>query len=182
MFNGNKTNKFEVNVLVHLDAGYNLARWMMNDEAEAKDVVQTAAMRALTYVDSMRADEAKAWFMGIVRNCCITALNMRNKQGKNVDFDSLVGGNDELETLGASSQIPEQLMMTRENRAFVNQALAALPVGYREVLILREMEDLSYEKIAELIGVPAGTVMSRLSRARLSFKEAFMAITNGESS
>ena len=167
---------------MHLDAGYNLARWIMNDEAEAKDVVQTAALRALTYVDSMRPDEAKAWFMGIVRNCCITALNARNKQGKNVDFDSLVDGNDELEMLGASSQIPEKMLMMRESRAFVNQTLAALPVAYREVLILREMEDLSYEQIAELIGVPAGTIMSRLSRARLSFKEAFMAITNGESS
>ena len=182
MFNGIKTNKFEVNVLIHLDAGYNLARWMMSDESEAKDVVQTAALRALIYVDSMRPDEAKAWFMGIIRNCCLSALSARNKQGKNVDFDALVDGNDELETLGASSQIPEQMLMTQESRALVNQTLVELPVIYREVLILREMEDLSYEQIGAMVGVPVGTVMSRLSRARLSFREAFMRMSNGESS
>ena len=181
MFTRNKINKFEVHVLTHLDAAYNLARWMMGNDADARDVVQTAALRALTYINSMRSDEAKAWFLGVVRNCSLTALNERSSHHKNVDFDSLVAGDDELESLGASAEIPEKMLLNQENRVFVNRALAALPVSYREILILREMEELSYDEIANIIGAPAGTVMSRLSRARRSFREVFTKIANGES-
>lgn len=177
----NKNNKFEVYVLTHLDAAYNLARWMMGNEADARDVVQTAALRALTYIDKLRSDEAKAWYLGIVRNCCLNALNERANRNINVDFDSLVTDDGELEALGASTVIPEQILLNQESCAFVNQALATLSIYHREVLILREMEELSYEQIANMIDVPVGTVMSRLSRARQVFKETFMKITNGES-
>ncbi len=135
----------------------------------------------MTYIDKLRTDEAKAWYLGIVRNCCLNALNERTSRNINVDFDSLVTEVGELEALGDNTAIPEQMLLNRESRAFVNQALAALPIYHREVLILREMEELSYEQIATMIGAPVGTVMSRLSRARQGFKETFMKIANGES-
>jgi len=164
---------------VHLDAAYNLARWLMSDEAEARDVVQIAALRALTYLDSLRGDDAKAWFLGIVRNCCMTALSERSGRIADMDVDAVVLGNEELETLGSSGPIPEQEMMRSDNRAHVNQALQLLPVGHREVLILREMEEMAYDEIAAVMDVPIGTVMSRLSRARFLFKQAFLGLNQG---
>lgn len=181
MFTGNKTRRFEVTVLTHLDAAYNLARWIMKDDADARDMVQIASIRALTYLDNLRGKEAKAWFLGIVRNCCMTALGERSGRIADMDIDTLVQGNDELETLGSIGPNPELELMRRSNRTHVNQALNQLPVGYREVLILREMEEMDYEQIATVMDVPVGTVMSRLSRARLSFKQAFLALNDGES-
>jgi RNA polymerase sigma-70 factor (ECF subfamily) len=164
---------------VHLDAAYNLARWLMGDDADARDVVQIASLRALTYLDSLRGNEARAWFLGIVRNCCMTALGERSSRVADMDMDAVVQGNDELETLGSSAPIPEQELLRRDNRKHVNQVLQQLPVGYREVLILREMEDMAYEQIAAVLDVPVGTVMSRLSRARSSFKQAFLVLNQG---
>ena len=172
MFTGNKTKKFEVLVLAHLDAAYNLARWLMGNEADARDVVQTASLRALTYVESLRGQEAKAWFLGIVRNCCMTAMTERSGHITDVDFESVVNGNDELEKLGNSGSTPELELMRKDDQFRVNEILSKLPVDYREVLILREMEDLAYDQIAYITGAPIGTVMSRLSRARGNFTEA----------
>ncbi len=170
--------------MVHLNAAYNLARWLMSDEADARDVVQIASLRALTYLDSLRGDDAKAWFLGIVRNCCMTALSERSGRIADMDVDAVVLGNEELETLGSSGAIPgldpENEMMRRDNRAHVNQALQQLPVGHREVLILREMEEMSYDEIAAVMDVPIGTVMSRLSRARFLFKQAFLGLNQGK--
>lgn len=179
MFSGNKNRRFEVAVLGHLDAAYNLARWLMGDDADARDMVQIASLRALTYLDSLRGNEARAWFLGIVRNCCMTALRERSGRIADMDMDAVVQGSDELETLGSSGPIPEQELLRRDNRNHVNQVLQQLPVGYREVLILREMEDMSYEQIAVVLDVPIGTVMSRLSRARSSFKLVFLALNQG---
>jgi RNA polymerase sigma factor (sigma-70 family) len=180
LFNGNKSRRYEVTVLSHLDAAYNLARWLMGNEADAHDVVQVAAMRAWTYLDSLRGDDAKAWLLGIVRNCSMTALGARSERIGDMDIDAVVQGNDELDTLGSSGMLPEHTMQRRDNRERVNRALRQLPVGYREVLILREMEELAYEQIVAIMGVPVGTVMSRLSRARASFKQAFLALNEGE--
>lgn len=179
MFAGNKNRRFEVVVLAHLDAAYNLARWLMGEDADARDAVQAASLRALTYLDSLRGDEAKAWFLAIVRNCCMTALSERSGHWSDVDIDAVVQGNDELETLGTHGLIPEHELMRRDSRAHVNQALRQLPVGYREVLILREMEEMAYDEIATVMQVPVGTVMSRLSRARGAFKQAFLVLNEG---
>lgn len=168
-------------MLSHLDAAYNLARWLTGNEADAHDAVQTAAMRAWKYLDSLRGDDAKAWLLGIVRNCCMTALGARSERIGDMDIDAVVQGNDELDTLGSGSLMPEQALQRRDNRAHVNRALRQLPVGFREVLILREMEDMAYEQIAAIMQVPVGTVMSRLARARASFKQAFLALNGGES-
>ena len=182
MFFGNKNKQFEVHVLQHLNAAYNLARWLLGNEADAKDAVQTASLRALTYIDSLRQETAKAWFLGIVRNSCLDLLNERTGQIKDVDFDSLIEGQDELEVLGANTLLPEHLLINRDYRAMVNQALAKMPLAYKEVLILREMEELAYEQIALMMNIPIGTVMSRLSRARACFKEVFLELLEGKSS
>jgi RNA polymerase sigma-70 factor (ECF subfamily) len=181
LFAGNKTKRFEVLISEHLDAAYNLARWLMGNEADARDVVQTASLRALTYMESLRGQEAKAWFLGIIRNCCMTALGERSGRVADIDVDSLINSNDELAKLGTSASSPELELMRRDERSRVNSALRYLPVGYREVLILREMEELAYDQIASITGVPVGTVMSRLSRARQSFKQAFLISSEGES-
>jgi RNA polymerase sigma-70 factor, ECF subfamily len=176
----NKSTKFEVNVLQHLDAAYNLARWILANESDARDVVQTASLRALTYMDSLRGNEAKAWFLGIVRNCCLTLLSERTQRLQDFDIDELIDGDEELATIGSTSTLPEHEILRHESRIFVNQALAMLPIGFREVLILREMEDLSYEQISLMMAVPIGTVMSRLARARQTFKQRYLQLTEGK--
>ncbi len=177
---GNKTKKFEVMVLKHLDAAYHLARWLMGNDADAQDAVQIASLRALTYLDSLRGDDAKAWFLGIVRNVCMNGLAERSSQYGNLDITEIVHQENELEILGAGGPIPEQELIRSNNRVRVNQALKQLPVVFREVLILREMEEMPYERIAMVTEVPVGTVMSRLARARQQFRKAFMALNEEE--
>jgi RNA polymerase sigma factor (sigma-70 family) len=111
----------------------------------------------------------------------MTALGERSGRVADIDVDSLINSNDELAKLGTSASSPELELMRRDERSRVNSALRYLPVGYREVLILREMEELAYDQIASITGVPVGTVMSRLSRARQSFKQAFLISSEGES-
>jgi RNA polymerase sigma factor (sigma-70 family) len=181
LHSGNKTQLFEVTGLQHLNAAYNLARWMMNSDADAKDAVQTASIRALHYIDNLRGADAKPWFLGIVRNCCLDLLNERLVHHQELDIDTLLDSLEELESLGASPVIPEHLLIQKNNRALVNMALAKVPVSFREVLVLREMEDMSYEQIAVLMAIPIGTVMSRLSRAKLYFKKVFIELSEGQS-
>jgi RNA polymerase sigma factor (sigma-70 family) len=168
-----KAQQFESLVVPHLDAGYNLARWMMGQEADARDVTQVAALRALTFIDSLRGPDARAWFLGIVRNCCFTALRERSSRGAELDILVLLDQNDEMEVLGVSESRPDVQFERAVDRENVNAALRQLPIVYREALVLREMHDLSYEAIATLTGAPIGTVMSRLARARRLFKQEF---------
>ena len=158
--------RFETTVLCHLDAAYNLARWMMGQESDARDAVQAAALRAFTYIDSLRGDNGKAWLLGIVRNCCLSALRERSQHHAWLDIDDF----DEAEALSSESDSPHVMFQRKVDRAMVNAALNRLAPPFREVLILREMEDMPYEMIAAVAGVPLGTVMSRLSRARRQFR------------
>jgi RNA polymerase sigma-70 factor (ECF subfamily) len=167
------TQQFEKLIVPHLDAGYNLARWMMGQEADARDVVQVAALRALTFLDGLRGLDARAWFLGIVRNCCYTALRERTERGTGMGQVSLTDDFDELVLPGGEGEGPEQALERAANRETVNSALRQLPVVYREALVLRDMHDLSYEEIAGITGAPLGTVMSRLARARRMFRQAF---------
>jgi len=172
--------QFEMAVLPHLDAAYNLARWMMGNDSEARDVVLTASLRAITYIASLCDNGGRPWFLGIVRNCCLTQLRERSGRLSDIDIAVLVNSHEELDVMGSNSDVlPDEALTRRNNREHVNTTLRRLPVAYREVLILREMEDLSYEHIASIIGVPIGTVMSRLSRARLNFRQEFLALNEG---
>lgn len=167
MTEGEKSRRFEQVALPHLDAAYNLARWLSGSSSEAEDVVQEACLRAFRYFDSLRGGNARAWLLAIVRNTWLTEWHRRRDAAQAAPLDELEG---ELAPLagwsdGAGSD-PEALAIRRQDGERVQRALADLPVPYREVLVLRELEDLSYGDIATVAGIPVGTVMSRLSRGR----------------
>lgn len=162
-----KTREFEAIVMPHLDAAYNLARWLTRNDHNAEDLVQNATLRAFRFFDGFRGDDARAWLLTIVRNAYFTSL--REERHDHVAFDEeLLGAEDEEGAAmpAAVAAGPEEAMMTNDTRRQVNQALEKLPPAFREVIVLKEMNDLSYKEIADIAGVPLGTVMSRLSRAR----------------
>ena len=151
---------FERLVMVHLDAGYNLARWLTHDARDAEDVVQDACLRAMKYMETLHAQDGRAWFLTIVRRAFYDWLT-RNRPALLVRDDEAA-----LETLADEADNPEQILMRKTERLALAEAVAALPLPFREVIVLRELEDLSYKEIARIADVPVGTVMSRLSRAR----------------
>jgi RNA polymerase sigma-70 factor (ECF subfamily) len=151
---------FEDVVLPHLDAAYTLARYLLRHEADAQDAVQDAFMRALTYFGGYRGGDARAWLLRIVRNVCLDAL--RRKRASAADeLDDSIGG-----------ESPEDGLLRGVARGALRTAIDELPPEYREVIVLREIEGMSYAEIAEVAEIPAGTVMSRLSRARRRLQEA----------
>jgi RNA polymerase sigma-70 factor (ECF subfamily) len=146
----------------HLDAAYNLARWMIRDAAKAQDVVQDAMVRALKYFDSYRGDNARAWLLQIVRNVAVDALA---KSDPTVSLEALDAADPQDDALIESSG-PEQTMDRDTEQQRIAKCVEQLPLELRECLVLREWEDLSYKEIARILETPVGTVMSRLWRAR----------------
>jgi RNA polymerase sigma-70 factor (ECF subfamily) len=153
--------RFEELVLPHLDAAYNLARWLARDANDADDIVQDACVRALKYVGSLHGDNARAWFLTIVRHAFYDWIG-RNRPGEIVQDDGTA-----IDAAIDHAAVDPELSAVRNDqaRALVD-AVASLPLQYREVLVLRELEELSYKEIASVADVPIGTVMSRLARAR----------------
>ncbi|KAA5608190.1 sigma-70 family RNA polymerase sigma factor [Rhodovastum atsumiense] len=166
---------FEALVLPHFDAAYNLGRWLMQDAALAEDVVQEAMLRAFAHFASYRGGDARAWLLRIVRNVAYTALAAR-RRGATTSLDAGAGpdGDGEAPALQVPDPAddPETRLARREALAGLDRALAALPVELRECLVLRELEELSYRQVAQVTGVPVGTVMSRLWRARRALLQA----------
>jgi len=160
MFEQAQVASFEREVLPHLDAAYNLARWLTRNEQDAQDAVQEAYLRAFRYFPGMRGGPARPWLMKIVRNTCYTWLRANRPLQEAAEFDENLFPPD------FRAPDPEEAVLQSDNGAVVRRALEELPVNFREVLILREIEGMSYKEIAEIIGVPIGTVMSSLSRAR----------------
>ena len=161
--------RFEALAMPHLDAAYNLARWLTRNEHDAQDVVQDALMRALRYIGSFRGDSARPWLLQIVRHTCYSWLR-ENRPAEQVLLDD---SDDALSELAApAADEPPALAIRKADRQQINEAIAALPVAYREVLVLRELEELSYGDIARIAGIPLGTVMSRLARARALMRAA----------
>jgi RNA polymerase sigma-70 factor (ECF subfamily) len=150
-------SRFEVLLLPHLDAAYNLARWLTRDPHDAEDVVQEACVRALRYLGSLRDGEARAWFLTIVRHACYDWLG-RNRGAAGDDGAVELAAEPESEPPGRAER--------RDAARELEQAIAALALPYREVIVLRELEELSYKEIANVADIPIGTVMSRLARAR----------------
>lgn len=151
---------FEDAVLPHLDAAFNYARWLTRDDAEAEDVVQDACLRAVRYLHSLRDPDARAWLFAIVRNTWYSRLSHRSRRAESSPYDA--ERDDQLD----DALDPEAQLIQRHAVATVRDALEQLPVDFREVIVLRELEDLSYKDIASVLGVPIGTVMSRISRGR----------------
>jgi len=150
---------FEETVLPHLDAAFNYARWLTRNAADADDVVQEAYVRALRFFSSLRSDDARAWLLTIVRNTWYGRFRAGTADRQSpLDAASDDRADDALD--------PEALMVQQQTVDAVRQAMEQLPPDFREVLVLRELEGLSYKEIAVIVGVPAGTVMSRLSRGR----------------
>jgi RNA polymerase sigma factor (sigma-70 family) len=162
----NQRQVFEALVLPHLDAAYNLARWLLRSDHAAQDAVQDAALRAFRYLDSLRGAEARPWLLGIVRNTCFTHLERGRNEAAAVDFDEEEFATALAATTDATSPEPSTELQRREARREIDAAIRALSPPLREVIVLREFEELEYAEIARIAGVPIGTVMSRLSRAR----------------
>ena len=154
--------RFSAAVLPHLDAAYNLARWLVRDAHDAQDVVQDALVRALRHFDGFRGGDPRPWLLAIVRNAAFAWLASRRPGEVDVPDDEL----DAALAVGAPPGDPESQAIRRAERREIDAAIAALPMAFREAVVLREFEELSYRDIARITDVPIGTVMSRLSRAR----------------
>jgi RNA polymerase sigma factor (sigma-70 family) len=170
---GERTAAFETSVLLHLDAAYRLARYLTRRGDAADDIVQEALLRAYRSFDSQRGDNSRAWLLAIVRNCFLTwiARERQNAETANLQDDrGLFGMTDEE---GKEEVTPEAILIQREEENAMRSLIEELPHPFREVLVLRDIEDMSYREIAEITGVPMGTVMSRLARSRKIFAAAW---------
>ena len=174
----NPLPSFEQAVLPHFDAAYNLARWLCGNANDADDVVQEAFMRAFRFFDTFRGDSARPWLLAIVRRTWYTEWRRRASSHEVVEFDDTMDEAtfDGWSTGGAD---PQTLLIRDEDTKLVHEALAQLPVEYREVLILRELEEMGYREIALVADVPIGTVMSRLARGRRKLATLLMAKQGG---
>jgi RNA polymerase sigma-70 factor, ECF subfamily len=172
MLEHNRLPNFEQAVLPHLDAAYNLARWLTRDEGNAEDVVQEAYLRAFRFFSGFRGGDARAWLLKIVRNTFYTWLHANQTLQGAEEFDEKL--------FPVDSRIPyaEEVLLQNDNTTLVRKALEKLPKNYREILILRELEEMSYKEIAEITGMPIGTVMSTLSRARSHLREVLRTLMN----
>lgn len=166
-------DRFEENLLPHLDAAHNLARWLLRSRADAEDAVQESYLRALRFFDGFRGGDSRAWLLKIVRNTCYSWARKKRPAGAEEEFDEAVHSSGAAGG-GASPDAEAKLVSGAESER-VRRALDALPEAFREVLVLREIEGLSYKEIAEVTGVPMGTVMSSLSRARQKLREQLAA-------
>ena len=151
---------FEQVVVPHLDAAFNYARWLTKNDVDAEDVVQEAAIRALRFFSSLRNDDARAWLLTIVRNTWYGRVTKAGNAERTGVYDEMTDARHD-DALG-----PEALALQQQTVEQVQRAVEELPADFREVIVLRELEGLSYKDIAAVVGVPVGTVMSRLSRAR----------------
>ena len=156
----NKQARFEETIMPHLDAAYNLARWLTRNEHDAEDVAQDAVLRAFKFFDGFRGGNSRAWLLSIVRNTAYTWLQKNRKHEIAAVFSE---EKHDVEDLASN---PEVLLLKTADHQEIMRAVEQLPVEFREVIILRELEGMSYKEIAEMSDVPLGTVMSRLARAR----------------
>jgi RNA polymerase sigma-70 factor (ECF subfamily) len=151
---------FEETVLPHLDAAFNYARWLTKNDGEAEDVVQDACVRAMRFFSSLRDDDARPWLFAIVRNSWYSRVSRRGTVPEAAPL------NDMQDQWADNALDPEERLVQQHTVSVVRAALQQLPVDFREVIVLREIEGLSYKEIAAVVRVPIGTVMSRLARAR----------------
>lgn len=155
-----RQGRFEDLMLPHLDAAYTLAHYLLRDDENARDVTQEAMLRAVRHFDGYRGGDARAWLLAIVRNTAHSWHRRHRSEGRQLPFD------EELHSEEVGDNHPEALVIRAADRERMRRALDQLPPEFREVIVLRELQDLSYKEIAAIIAAPVGTVMSRLARAR----------------
>lgn len=156
---------FEEIILPHLNSAFNLARWMTRNDQDAQDVVQESYLRAFRFFDSYRGGDGKSWLLEVVRNTCFTFQRREMRKSTVVVFDEAA------HTPSVKQPNAEEALVEAGNRQILRRCIEGLPEPFREVLVMRELEEMSYGQIAEVAGVPPGTVMSRLSRARKRLEE-----------
>jgi len=174
MLEHNDLPSFEQVILPHLDAAYNLARWLTGNQQDAEDVVQEAYLRAFRFFAGFHGGDARAWLMRIVRNTCYTWLQVNRPLQNAAEFDENIFPPD------SRAPNPEEVLLQNDSTLLLRKALEKLPPNSREVLILRELEGMSYKEIAEITGMRVGTVMSSLSRARVRLRQALTGLTTRE--
>jgi RNA polymerase sigma-70 factor, ECF subfamily len=174
LLNSADHSQFERVVLPHLDAAYNLARWLCGNERDAEDITQEASLRAFKFFSGFRGGDARSWLLTIVRRTAWTWLRRHRQHEESVEFDEELHGGQDV------SANPEVVLVRADDVQTVRQALETLPALFREVLVLRELEGCSYKEIAEIAGVPVGTVMSRLARARSQLQTALSTQPHGD--
>ena len=166
--------RFEQAMMPHLDASYNLARWLTGNDHDAEDLVQEAFLRAYRFFDSFRGGDGRAWLLAVVRNTCYTWLAQHRRRDAPASFDETIHS-------GAGDAFsPEKMLQEKAAEQRVRDALEELPPEFREVVVLRELEGYSYKEIAALVGIPLGTVMSRLARARERLQQCLTPRLNEE--
>ena len=168
-----KQARFEETIMPHLDAAYNLARWLTRNEHDAEDVAQDAFVRAFKFFDGFRGGNSRSWLLSIVRNTTYTWLQKNRRQ------ELATVSDEEIHEIEDPSSNPEVLLFKNSDRQELIRAVEQLPVEFREVLILRELEGMSYKEIAEILDVPIGTVQSRIARGK---SQLYKALTDGQSS
>jgi RNA polymerase sigma-70 factor (ECF subfamily) len=174
----NSIRRFEQFALQHLDAAYNLARWLTRNDHDAEDAVQEAYLRAFKYFDGFAGGNGRAWILAIVRHASYDLLN-RNRRTDAAPFDEAVDAIDPDMDRAAASD-PEALLLRASDGRLLNELVAGLPTGFREVIVLRELEDMSYREISDVVGIPVGTVMSRIARGRALLRKAWIKHQAGE--
>jgi RNA polymerase sigma-70 factor (ECF subfamily) len=175
----NPSRRFSEAALPHLDAAFNLARWLSRNDHDAQDIVQEAFLRAFRAFGTFRGGSPKPWLLAIVRNTSYTWLSRHRRAELEVAYDDEIHGGADGPAGPADDGNPEAIVARAEDARLVNEVLAELPVGYREVLVLRDIEELSYKEIAQVAGLPIGTVMSRLARGRKLFVTRFITRRDG---
>jgi RNA polymerase sigma factor (sigma-70 family) len=160
-------------LLNHLDAAYNLARWLTHNEQDAEDIVQDAYLRAIRHYEGFQGGEGRNWLLAIVRNRCYDSMRQKGTREQAMPFD------EELHNVTQATLDPEASLLQQERAELLRQALTELPAELREVLVLRELEQLSYSEIASIAKIPIGTVMSRLSRGRKRLQQVLLVPANG---
>jgi RNA polymerase sigma factor (sigma-70 family) len=173
-----KARRFDAMASPHLDAAYNLARWLTRSPHDAEDVVQEAYLRAFRFFDGFKGGDGRAWLLTIVRNTFYTWV-AQNRRADTVEYneaDAGMEGMDTEENQALHVADPENLLLRAADQQLVEAALLKLPDEYREILVLRELEELSYKQIADIADIAMGTVMSRLSRARAQLRRQIEAM------
>ncbi len=167
-----RKRRFELLALPHLDAAYNLARWLAGNPADAEDIVQDAYLRAYRYLDSFNGGEFRVWLLSIVRNSFLDWV--RENRSARLLFQAEPPAETDETLWGHPPRDPEAMLLDSIDSQTLERLMLRLPLEYREVLLLREVEDLSYKEIAAITATPTGTVMSRLSRARLALRKSWL--------